>query len=208
MTPEEVHEFWFADALQDAAKAAQRMGVWFRPSQEIDQDIRRRFASALPLAGRGLLAAWEAQPRSCLALILVLDQFPRNIHRGRATAFAYDAQALQVTKRGIAAGHLQTLTTIEEAFFLMPFQHSEALASQREGIVLFQQMRARAPGEWRPVAESVFHYARLHLDIVKRFGRFPHRNAILGRASTPEELEYLASSNEAFGQAVGDAAAR
>ena len=106
MTPEEVYEFWFADALQDAAKAAQRMGVWFRPSQEIDQDIRRRFASALPLAGRGLLAAWEAQPRSCLALILVLDQFPRNIHRGTATAFAYDAQALQAAKRGIAAGRV------------------------------------------------------------------------------------------------------
>ena len=130
----------------------------------------------------------------------MLDQFPRNIHRAREAAFAHDDQALRVARRGVAVGHLEALTTMEQAFLLMPFQHCEDLDCQREGLALFERMLAGAPAPWHAVAENVVNYARLHLELVERFGRFPHRNAILGRASTPAELEYLNSGAETFGQ--------
>jgi uncharacterized protein (DUF924 family) len=132
--------------------------------------------------------------------VIVLDQFPRNIHRGRPLAFAHDDHALRVTRRGVADGHLEALTTMEQAFLLMPFQHCEDLDCQREGMALFERLLASAPPPWRAVAENVVNYARLHLELIERFGRFPHRNAILGRTSTRAELEYLRSSPESFGQ--------
>jgi uncharacterized protein (DUF924 family) len=130
----------------------------------------------------------------------VLDQFPRNIHRGRPRAFAHDDHALRVTRRGVADGHLEALTTMEQAFLLMPFQHCEDLDCQREGMALFERLLASAPPPWRSVAENVVNYARLHLELIERFGRFSHRNAILGRTSTRAELEYLNSGAETFGQ--------
>jgi uncharacterized protein (DUF924 family) len=198
--PEEIHDFWFADATADAAKADERMSVWFNSNRETDEFIAERYTDTVRDASEGLLALWEAQPRPCVALVIVLDQFPRNIYRGTAAAFQYDGKALSVARRGISAGHLGQLTTIERGFFLMPFQHCEDLACQREGLVLCQQMVDEAPAEWRMAAKGIMYSARQHLEIIERFGRFPHRNAILGRTSTPAELQYLASNNEAFGQ--------
>ena len=200
MTAEDILAFWFADALEDPKKAEQRTDFWFKSQRETDELIRQRFAPAVRDAGLGLLADWESQPRSRLALTILLDQFPRNIDRGTAAAFQYDAQALGVTRRGIVAGHLWTLETVEQAFALMPFQHVEDLAAQREGMMLFERMLERAAPEWREFAEGVVKYARMHLELIERFGRFPHRNAILGRPSTPAEEEYLRSDSESFGQ--------
>jgi uncharacterized protein (DUF924 family) len=181
-------------------KASQRRALWFQSRRDTDETIARRFAPTLKAAAQGALADWETQPRSTLALIIVLDQFPRNMHRGTAAAFEHDARALGVTRRGVAAGFLRPLSTVEQAFFLMPFQHCEDLSCQREGLELFQRMMDEAPAEWRTLAEGMLRSAGKHLEIVQRFGRFPHRNAILGRPSTPSELEYLQSNSESFGQ--------
>lgn len=196
----EILDFWFADARTDPARAAARMAFWFKSSPEDDAAITQRFASTLKEAADGSLAHWETDPRSALALVIALDQFPRNIHRGTPSAFDYDREALNVAKHGVAAGHLRALTTIEQAFFLMPFQHCEDRACQREGVALFERMVEEAPPEWRSVAEGMLRYARMHCDIIERYGRFPHRNKILGRTSTSEEQQYLASEHESFGQ--------
>lgn len=199
-SPEDIHAFWFADALADPARAKARMAWWFGSDADTDRLIAGRYAQVLEAAGAGAFRSWEGEPRSCLALVLVLDQFPRNIHRAKPAAFAYDASALEVTRRGLAAGHPQALATIEQVFFLMPFQHCEDLACQRAGVAHFERMVENAAPEWREVALGVLDYARLHLEIVERYGRFPHRNAILGRVSTAQEIEYLASTSESFGQ--------
>ncbi len=199
-TPEEIHEFWFADSLTDPAKANLRKSFWFRSTPEDDQRIARRFSPALQDASLGALARWEDAPRSRLALIIVLDQFPRNIYRGTPAAFRHDAQALEMVRRGLAVGHLRSLQTVEQAFFLMPFQHCEDRASQRAGLDLSEQMVSAAPLQWRALAEGFQNSAREHADIIERFGRFPHRNAILGRVSTPAERDFLASNSKSFGQ--------
>lgn len=201
MSPDEILSFWFADAATDPARAADRMAYWFRSTAEDDAAIAQRFNATLQQAAEGTLAHWETQPLQTLALIIALDQFPRNIHRGTPAAFDYDREALNVSRHGVAAGHLRALPTIEQAFFLMPFQHCEDRACQREGVVLFERMVEEASPEWRAAAESMLHYARLHHEIIERYGRFPHRNQILGRISTPEEQQYLAADHESFGQA-------
>ena len=201
-TPEAIHRYWFADALGDPSIATRRTAFWFSSSRETDAEIAGRFAAVLRQAGAGAHADWERQAHACLALIIVLDQFPRNIHRGTAAAFQLDEQTLGVARRGVAAGHLSELHTAERAFFLMPYQHVENLEAQREGVKLFERMTEEAPAEWRAFAEDILRYARLHLDIVERFGRFPHRNAILGRGSTRAEREYLEENTESFGQSA------
>jgi uncharacterized protein (DUF924 family) len=200
MTPEDILQFWFADSLSDPSKAKLRMPFWFQARRETDEHIAARFAPTVRDAAMGSLAQWERQAPSCLALIIVLDQFPRHIHRGTAAAFEHDPQTLAVTRRGVAAGHLRALHTVEQGFFLLPFEHSEELAAQREGVALFEPIVAQAPVEWRPVADHFLDYTRRHLKIIERFGRFPHRNSILGRRSTPAEEEYLKSNAETFGQ--------
>ena len=202
-TAEEILDFWFADALANPVRAQERLGFWFQPNRETDKFVEARYAQTVRDASRGLLASWEAQPRSCLALVIVLDQFPRNMHRGTAAAFQHDEKALAVTRRGVGAGHLDALATVERDFLLMPYQHCEDVACQREGVALYERMVREAPAAWRAVAEQTLHYARLHREIVERFGRFPHRNAIVGRASTPAEVEYLAAGAESFGQRAG-----
>jgi len=196
----DIHRFWFDDALAEPDKAEQRNDFWFRSDAATDRLIAERYAHVLEAAARGELVDWEEAPRSALALIIVLDQFPRNIHRATPAAFAHDAEALGVTKRGLAAGHLHKLHMVEQGFFRMPFQHSEDLATQREGMALFQRMADEAPPEWRALAENYATFARMHLELVERFGRFPHRNAILGRESSAAEREFLETNTESFGQ--------
>jgi uncharacterized protein (DUF924 family) len=200
MTPESIHAFWFADALAAPQQAQERLRYWFRSTAAEDREIADRFGAAVDAAACGQFAAWESGPRSCLALILLLDQFPRNIHRATPAAFEHDHEALSVMRRGIAAGHLDPLHPVERAFLLMPYQHSEELACQREGIAHYGRIGHDAPVEWQEVLAGFVHYARLHLVLIERFGRFPHRNAILGRPSSPAELEHLRSNSEAFGQ--------
>ena len=200
VTAEEIHRYWFDDTLTAPSQASARMSFWFRPARETDQHITRVFGAVLREAAQGALNAWQLRARSCLSLVIVLDQFPRNIYRGTPSAFEHDAAALGVTRRGIAAGHLSELSALEQAFFLMPYQHCEDLALQREGIGLYESMLNEAPPEWRAVLEGFVSYARKHAELIEQFGRFPHRNAILGRVSTAAERAFLESNSESFGQ--------
>ena len=205
MTPEAVLDFWFADAPKSAAALAERMKFWFgmdtaAETRAQDELIRSRFAALDDQALRGELESWNESPRGRLALILVLDQLPRNIHRGTARAFAGDAAALALTLEGIKSGADRLLDACERVFFYMPLQHAESLAMQEKAVEMFGSLVRAADDEQRAFVESCVPYARVHRDLIRRFGRFPHRNAILGRESTAAERAYLAAGAPDFGQ--------
>lgn len=153
---------------------------WFAKSDTFDRQCRG-FEDLHHAAARGELDEWRREPAAALALVLLLDQIPRNIFRGSAHAFATDGLALATTVSSIAAGHDQAVSMPLRLFFYLPFEHAEDLEAQRRGVTLVE-----AAGD-----EDYARFARLHLDIIARFGRFPHRNAVLGRASTAEERAFL-----------------
>jgi uncharacterized protein (DUF924 family) len=198
--PQSILDFWFADASGDPARAEARESFWFGSPGETDAVVRQRFGAAIEAAARGELAAWQNAPRSALALVLLLDQFPRNVGRGTARAFAHDAHALVTARAAIAAGHLEHLAPIEQAFLILPFQHSESIEMQRESVRRSEEIRRAAPPSWQPLLAHYADFARQHLALIERFGRFPHRNRALGRDSTPEERAYLAAGGASFGQ--------
>ena len=167
---------------------------WF--SGGADSAIAERFGPLLERATRGELDHWSKLPRLRLSLIIVLDQFSRSFYRGTARAFAQDPKALALALEGLAIGHFTALQTPwEKTFFLLPLGHSEELSHLERAVTLAEQLAANAPPELRKILEHSVSQARGHRDIIARFGRHPHRNAVLGRQSTPEELAYLASGN-------------
>jgi uncharacterized protein (DUF924 family) len=198
--PQAILDFWFGDTARDPARAAAREGFWFGASEAADTEVRERFAAAIDAAARGELAHWANAPHTALALVVVLDQFPRNVWRGSARAFAHDAEALDAARAAIAAGHLDRLAPIEQAFLVLPYQHDESLAAQRESVLLSEQITRAAPSEWKPLLEHYADFARQHLALIERFARFPHRNRVLGRVSTAEEQAYLEEGGATFGQ--------
>ena len=154
---------------------------WFKKDAAFDDEIRRRFLEAYEAAAASQLAGWESTPTGALALIIVLDQFPRNMFRGNARDFAADPLARAVADRALTRGFDKKVDPAERQFFYLPLEHSESLAEQERCCALF-----RATGD-----AELLKWAKLHADIIRRFDRFPHRNAVLGRASTPEELAFL-----------------
>ena len=188
---EEVLDFWFG--RPDAPHHLQTRPEWFRKDDAFDATIRERFGALIDAALRGELAGWAAQPRSALAEVIVLDQFTRNTRRGTAGMFAGDARALTVAKALVASGADRTLPGVMRQFVYLPFEHSEALADQVESLRLFGQL-----GRDEPALAGLLEWAQKHYDIVARFGRFPHRNAALGRESTPEEVEFLKQPGSGF----------
>lgn len=202
----EVLEFWFGTRPYASGAVTRRMTFWFgddsapelQPQQ--DEAIRLRFGDLASLAARGDLDAWESSPRRRLALILLLDQFPRNIYRGRARAYLQDRRALALAVGGMQLGADAALDPVERIFFYMPMQHAESREIQEESVAAFRRLAAEAPAELATVFAGVCRYAELHRDIITRFARFPHRNAVLGRASTPEELRWLETAGMRFGQ--------
>jgi len=188
---EEVLDFWFG--RPDEPHHLQTRPEWFRKDDAFDATIRERFGALIDAALRGELAGWAAQPRSALAEVIVLDQFTRNTRRGTAGMFAGDARALTVAKALVASGADRTLPGVMRQFVYLPFEHSEALADQVESLRLFGQL-----GRDEPALAGLLEWAQKHYDIVARFGRFPHRNAALGRESTPEEVEFLKQPGSGF----------
>ncbi len=154
---------------------------WFEQDDAFDAAIRERFAATYEDAAAGRLSDWENRPESALALVIVLDQFPRNMFRGSARSYAADPLARALAERAIARGFDQRVAVPERTFFYLPFEHAETLADQERSVALF-----RATGD----ADSL-KWAELHADIIRRFGRFPHRNAVLGRTTTPQEQAFL-----------------
>ena len=178
-TVEEVLAFWFAPGGEKR---------WFEADPAVDDEIARRFGATVAAALAGELAAWAGSPDGALALCLLLDQFPRNIWRGTPRAFCYDTLARKVASDAIAAGHDRAVPASRHLFFYLPFEHSEDLADQKRCMTLM-----RALGDPEQLG-----YARRHHDVIARFGRFPHRNAILGRESTEDELVFLQQPGSSF----------
>lgn len=190
-----VLSFWFgrpgAPPLANAAR-------WFSADPAFDAEVRSRFEGLVERAAAGELEAWRETPPGALALVLTLDQFPRNIHRGTPRAFACDAAALDVCLDALARRFDRALTPVERWFLYLPLEHSENLAHQERSVALFEELHASAePGLAAALAEAA-DYARRHRDVIARFGRFPHRNAILGRATTPEEAAFLEQPGSSF----------
>lgn len=179
MSPEAILHYWFSE-LQPHD--------WWRKDEGIDRAIAQRFGATLVAASRGELAQWRDTPHGRLAEIIVLDQFPRHIHRDTAEAFATDAIALVLAQEAVRAGADQALQGAERAFLYMPYMHSESAAMQAIAVVLFDQ----------PGLEDNLKFALAHRDIIERFGRYPHRNRILGRSSTPEEEAFLQQPGSGF----------
>lgn len=200
--PQDILGFWFGRATGDPAEASARESFWFGASSEADSLIRERFASAVEAAARGELDSWMRVPRSALALVLLLDQFPRNLWRGTAKAFTHDAQVLRAAQEAVARGHLHNLAPLEQAFLVLPFQHSESIEDQRESIRLSSEIAQAAPAAWRPILERYLQFAKQHFALIEQFGRFPHRNRVLGRAPTAEEVAYVSGGGASFGQGV------
>ena len=184
MTQDEVLDFWFAG---DAAAFRE---TWFKQNTDFDTACTR-FANALREARTGALDHWTATPHGTLALIILLDQFSRNLHRGSPEAFAADARAREIARSAVARGIDRMLGPMERMFIYLPFEHSENLVDQDESVRLFA-MLGDALGE-----DSMRHTER-HRDVIRRFGRFPHRNAALGRVSTADEVAYLAQPDAGF----------
>ena len=199
-TPKDVTTFWFRDATRSPEALERRGAVWFGGGPAFDRECATRFAASLEDAARGALDDWTGTPQGRLALVILLDQMPRNIHRGSPAAFAHDVQAAAHCIAGIESGQDRSLHPVERVFLYMPLQHAEDLGLQRRSVERFESLAAEVDDAWRDRFTENAHYARLHRDIVERFGRFPHRNRVLGRESTEEELSYLADGAPTFGQ--------
>lgn len=194
---EAVLGFWFgpldAQGLPDEA----RMRRWFSGG-DVDAEIRRRFGSLHARAAEGACDGWTASPRGTLALIVVLDQFSRNLHRGTPAMYANDARAVALAEDLVAAGRDRALRPVERLFVYMPFMHAEAVVPQERCVGLLTGLVDESAGRLRDALSENLRFALLHRDIVVRFGRFPHRNAILGRDSTPEEVAFLKGPDSRF----------
>ena len=171
--------FWFSEEVKPK---------WFVRDDGFDAELRQRFEPSLRQAKRGEPAHWAENPDGALALVILLDQLSRNIYRGTPEAFAADALALATAKNAIAQGYDLSLTPEGRGFLYLPFEHAESLDDQDRGVALFKALGV----------EDLLDYMRRHRDIIARFGRFPHRNAILGRSSTAEEIEFLKQPGSSF----------
>lgn len=196
---QDVLDFWLGDGLRLGWCSDNRDELWFGGGPELDADIRQRFGALVEQALAGGLIDWDAPMETRLALVLLLDQFTRNIHRGQPKAFAGDARAQRLVRDALATGLDRGLATVGRVFLYMPLVHAEDLALQDEAVVRFQQLRDASPPELSETLGRNLHFAELHRDIVRRFGRFPHRNAALGRPSTAEERRFL-QDGPRFGQ--------
>jgi uncharacterized protein (DUF924 family) len=196
----EILDFWFQEQGLSGPQIDRRMDTWFGEDAAFDHSIRTMFADDVEAASDGRLDHWAEDPRGRLALILLLDQFRRNIYRSTADAFAKDAVALKLCMEGAMQRADQGLSPIERAFFYMPLQHAESRRVQAKSCDLFNKLAEAVSPTYRETFETIAQFAELHRDIIEQFGRFPHRNELLGRANTPEEDEYLAGDSPDFGQ--------
>lgn len=179
---QQVLDFWFTQPAK----------IWFNPTPEFDEELRSRFLSLYQQAAQGELDEHRESPLGCLALIILLDQFPRNVFRGQPQAFATDTQALTLAKYAVKNGFDSQLLPVQRWFIYLPYEHSENLSDQQTCVELFASLKDD------PQSQSAINYAYRHFEVIERFGRFPHRNAILNRESTPAEQEFLQQPGSRF----------
>ena len=199
-----VRDFWFGKTPLSAEQLPRRMKLWFgyvaeETQRQVDEALRARFGPLVERAIEGELAQWADGPRRRLSLILLLDQFPRNIYRDTPKAFAGDEQALQLALSGMQSVADAALNAVERIFFYLPLQHAESLEVQEESVAAYKRLLGEAPADVRDVFEGCVGYAEQHRDVIRRFGRFPHRNEVLGRPTTAEEKDWLLGGGETFG---------
>jgi len=185
MSADKILSFWFGEPLE-------MRKVWFAKDPAFDAEIRSRFLNTYEQAAADQLDAWSNSPKSCLALIIVLDQFPRNLFRGEARSFATDAKALKIAKSAIAQNFDQQVPPLQRFFFYLPLEHSENLDDQNESVRRFQAF------ENSPELRQTYDYAVRHRAVIQQFGRFPHRNRMLDRSSTSAEIEFLKQPGSSF----------
>jgi uncharacterized protein (DUF924 family) len=189
-TPGEILDFWFGREGEEGYGEFRE--AWFIKDPEFDREIRDRFESIYEEAAAGRLEHWKDEAQSCLALIILLDQFPRNMFRGDPKTYATDDKAREAARHAVEHAYDRELPPYGRLFVYLPFEHSEDLEDQRFSVELFRGLDAEMG------SEELLDYAVRHLEIIERFGRFPHRNEILGRATTPEEAEFLRGPDSSF----------
>ena len=197
---EAVLRFWFKEHQLSAPQIDGRMDVWFGEDPIFDEQIVREFSGDVDKACNGELDPWADDPRGRLALIILIDQFRRNIYRNQPQAFSHDNLALKLCVEGAMQEKDKGLSPIERVFFYMPLQHAESRRVQEKSRQIFNKLAEAVSPTFRETFETVAQFADLHADIVELYGRFPHRNRVLGRPNTPEEEEYLSGGAPTFGQ--------
>lgn len=185
--------FWFGEPGSPESSYSQRRRLWFLKSEETDETIRQEFMPLYVQAATGELDSWDTDAESCLALLLILDQFPRHMFRDMPRAFATDAKALAIAKYAVNRGMDEALSPVQRLFMYLPIEHSENLEDQHRSVALIETIKNLDAD-----LEDAYDYALRHRDVIQRFGRFPHRNDVLGRESTPEELEFLQQPGSRF----------
>lgn len=194
-----VLDFWLADGLDKGWPSRDLDQLWFGGGAKLDAQIETQFGALVREAVAGGLADWQRTPLARLALVILLDQFTRNVFRGQQEAFAGDARAQALVRETLAAGEDAQLPLVGRVFLYMPLEHAEDLGAQEECVRRFERLAQNAPPAQEAALASHLDYARQHRDIIARFSRFPHRNAALGRASSAQELDYLTNAQR-FGQ--------
>jgi uncharacterized protein (DUF924 family) len=197
---DEILSFWFKERELSAPQIDRRMDTWFGEDPVFDLEIRKEFADDIENACKGQLNHWADDPRGRLALILLIDQFRRNIYRNTEQAFSMDRLALKLCVEGAMEKKDKGLTPIQKVFFYMPLQHAESAKVQAKSVELFTRLAESVSPTYQETFLTIAQFAELHKDIIDQFGRFPHRNKLLGRENTPEEDEYLAGDSPDFGQ--------
>ena len=192
--------FWFKEQALTAPQIDGRMDTWFGEDQLFDQVIASEFVDDVEDASEGRLDHWAHEPNGLLALILLLDQFRRNIHRSTPDAFAKDRTALKLCVEGVMEKKDSGLSPIQRVFFYMPLQHAESRKVQKKSVEIYNRLAEAVSPTYRETFETIAQFAELHADIVEQFGRCPHRNRLLNRDNTVEEEEYLAGDGTDFGQ--------
>ena len=198
-----IMRFWFGSDNVDVIET--RDDFWFGANSRVDQQIKRQFSALVMSAYQQELTNWAMTAKGSLALIVLLDQFTRNIYRGNGRAFAYDKQARAISLQGIERGHDLQLSSSERIFYYLPLEHSELMSDQKQCVQLFKRLahnvNKKYAGKYEQRFNAYVEYAVLHYKIIDDFGRFPHRNDLLGRESTQAELKYLIEGGATFGQA-------
>lgn len=191
----EILQYWFGDRQPGDPVPEDRTKLWFSGDGAIDETIKKKFHGLLGKARDGELRSWEETPEGCLALILLFDQFSRHIFRNSPDAFAQDTQALRLCLRGVDRGWDQQFDPVQRVFFYFPMVHAENLQVQKKGLDYFIRLAQNAQEAQWDFIDEVLNHAIEHHEVIERFGRFPKRNTILGRASTTDEIAYLGEPN-------------
>ena len=197
-TADSVLHFWFGESDSAAEVSAGKSQLWWRKDESVDRAIADRFGDTVESVAKGEFSHWHGSPAGQLASIICVDQLPRNFYRDQAQAFAYDDIAFDFAEQALSAQADLRLPPIRRVFMYLPFEHRENIAAQSRSVALFQTLADESGTADKPIFENFLDFAKRHYEVIEKFGRFPHRNRILGRPSTPRELEFLKQPGSSF----------